>query len=340
MRARFFCCALAAGFCETLVARAVWFHGPILGFKDWRLIAACHALAALFMFAASPKGRGWTHPSRLWGGTDAFLTLFLPFFGWLVAVCLHVFFKPGGEARDMKNEDDEEGFRVEAAGAPLSSFTRSREEMMAHHLDFVPLADILAGDDLSLKRGAVEKLAQLATPEAIAILLARRGDAVPEVRFFATSALTRLKKNMDEELDAAKRHVQAGGGGETRLMLAKSYFRQVRSGLLDAATADAYGLECDHHLEKAALSPETAHEALELLVDARQVRGDRNGAENALLRLATMPGADARAVLKKKVEIAYGASDYAAVVTGLKELTAEGADDPAWKAAAYLWGAT
>jgi hypothetical protein len=336
----FFCCATLAGLCEILAASSLWRFAPVMSAQDWRLIGGTHATAALLMFVSAPKGKGWFHASRLWAKTDAILTLFLPPFGWAVAICLHAFFKPIPEMAEIKNEDDEAGFEVESVDVPLEGPELSRQELVAHHLDFVPLADILAGNDLNLKRGAVEKLAQLATPEAIAMLLARRGDPVPEVRFYATSALTRIKKDMDEELDAAKRQIQSSHEeGRSRLMLAKSYYRQIRSGLIDAATVEAYAAECDHHLKKASEFGDVAVEALFLLVETRRYRGAWDMAKGALETLTSFPGADAVAVAKKRVEIAYESADYPSVVAGLKSLSEAVTNDPAWSAALYLWGA-
>lgn len=336
----FFCCATLAGLCEIFAASSLWRFGPVLNSQDWRLIAASHATAALLMFVSAPKGKGWFHVSRLWAKTDAIFTLSLPPFGWAAAVCLHAFFKPVPEMAEIKNEDDEAGFEVEFADEPAEGPSLSHQELVAHHLDFVPLADILAGDDLNLKRGAVDKLAQLATPEAIAMLLVRRGDPVPEVRFYVTSALTRIKKNMDEELEEAKRHVQSPGEEAlSRLMLAKSYFRQIRSGLIDAATVEAFAAECDHHLEKSSESGGIAIEALSLLAETRRYRGAWRQANAALEQLAATPGSDALAVAKKRIEIAYESADYPSVVAGLKSLAGTVTDDPSWSAALYLWGA-
>ncbi|EKD41926.1 MAG: hypothetical protein ACD_73C00439G0001, partial [uncultured bacterium] len=62
---------------------------------------------------------------------------------------------------------------------PLAQI-KSHQERVLTELDFMPLADIMEGNDASLKRGAIERLGELKTPEAIQLLMKYRSDPLPE----------------------------------------------------------------------------------------------------------------------------------------------------------------
>lgn len=320
-----------SGVCESLA---------VLAFMSEQIIGnpalVLHLAAALAAFLSVKRGRfGLFYSGRLWGRTSAFFILFLPVFGWLSALCVFFFYRPISQVADFENEDDAGDFQVDEKDIPVA-IDISVEDRIHHQLDFMPLADVLAGEDLSLKRGAIDNLARIASPEAISLLLARRGDASPEVRFFATSALTRVKREMDDELEAAKRPVQAGNGGAAaRIALVRAYMRQGRSRLLDEPTARAYFGEAAHHAERAS---KDFPDAFRLLAECRLARGEWDAALAAADAMASA-GHDPFGAIKSRIEICYAAGRYDGVVAGLKQWKAMGVDDAVWTAATYLWGA-
>lgn len=320
-----------SGLCESF-AVAAFMSGQIAGNPSFVL----HLAAALAAFLSVKRGRaGLFYPGRLWGRTSAFFVFFLPVFGWFCAACVFFFYRPISQVADFENEDDAGDFQVDEKDLPLAVGI-SIEDRIHHQLDFMPLADVLAGDDLALKRGAIDNLAKIASPEAISLLLSKRGDASPEVRFFATSALTRVKREMDDELEAAKGPVQSGKqDGVARVALARAYMRLAKSGVLDEPTARVYFGEAAHHAERAS---KDSPDALRLLAACHLARGEWDAALAAADAMASV-GHDPLGAIKCRIEVCYAAGRYDGVVAGLKRWRETGKQDAAWTAAVYLWGA-
>lgn len=155
-----------------------------------------------------------------------------------------------GRAPPNIDEDDEWEPVVELLHRHLP--TASPEECcerIAQETNIMPLAEIMTGTDIALIRGAVDKLSQLRTPEAIRILMEQRRSPIAEVRFFVTSALTRIKNEFDEELESAKRHLKNESYKiSARFFLAKQYFNYALSGLLDDRMANSYFHEALEHM--------------------------------------------------------------------------------------------
>ena len=112
---------------------------------------------------------------------------------------------------------------------------------MHYELNVDPIIDILDGNDDNLKRGAIEFLLKLSTPEAVKLIKKCLTDNNTEVRFYAHSSLTKLDEkynhNISEELSLNK----------SDKVTEKSYFNignvyreYAESGLLDKETAFHY----------------------------------------------------------------------------------------------------
>jgi hypothetical protein len=98
----------------------------------------------------------------------------------------------------------------------------------------MPAADILLGRDPTLKRGAVETLARIRTPEAISWILGARTDQDPEVRFYATSTITKLKKDFEAQLRATRQEVfEHPADARRQVALERVGAEYAVSGLLD-----------------------------------------------------------------------------------------------------------
>lgn len=336
----FFFFWLLAGFLEYPVM-AVLIGGDKALLQDRPgYFAGTHALAVLVLFFAPPKGRGWFHPARLWGRNFVFFAAFLPIFGWIVSGLTFLVYRDPEKPEDIFEFEKEEA-RLSEPTLSLVPLKETRENRLYKILDFMPLADVLAGSDSNLKRGAVEKLARLATPESIAVLLAHRSDPNPEVRFYVTSALTGVKKQFDEELEAAKRQLKENlDDVNVRYDLAKIYLRYVQSGLLDDVTAQTFETEAFHHLDQVTNFPDASEMAFLTLIELCKRHGRWPEAIAALRRFEDFGHAEGIAVEKIRIEIFYGAGRFDEVRRGLMRLKGLGFSDPAWDAAAYLWGAS
>lgn len=169
-------------------------------------IAAVLHLCAAAAMAVAGHGGGklefkthWSEPLALW-------TLLLPGWGWLGAGAL-LAANPAACASGARYEFDEssqENDEPENLPVALPGADEGSEQKFLEAVDLVPAADVLLGQDQTLKRGAIEALVKIRTPEAIGWLLKARSDPNAEVRFYATSALTNLKREYETNLRAAE----------------------------------------------------------------------------------------------------------------------------------------
>jgi len=111
-------------------------------------------------------------------------------------------------------------------------------------LNVDPIIDILNGSDDNLKRGAVEFLVQLSTPEAVKLIKKCLTDNNTEIRFYAHSNLTKL----DEKFNRRIRELLSNNlNSESNKIKRKNFFKlgnayreYAKSGLLDKETSFHY----------------------------------------------------------------------------------------------------
>lgn len=301
-----------------------------------------HAASVLCFFVSVPKGNaGWFSKQRLWARTLVMFSAFLPLLGWLFCGFLFFYIYKNPESQHQLDVLDEKVFQP--TDSLFSEFLPvdavSREKMIRDQIDLIPLADILVGDDLALKRGAIEKLALLKNPESLQILLRHRSDDSPEVRFYVTSVLTRIKKEYDDELEAAKLEMQKDVYKvSSRTFLAKIYWQYGTSGLVDEATAHTYIGEAEYHLRYVIETPYASVQAYELLL-ALLLHLERWGDASVILeKMSAHPDASKNEVLKMEADIFYKKGEYSMMKPKLKALLDLGETDLEWVTLARFWG--
>lgn len=280
------------------------------------MILGLHLLASLLMFFVTPKGKGWGYPLRPWGRTLFLLVFLFPFLGWVACGILVASFKPPKK----KNVFEEDWkflpvFETEFFAQKKGGSSRAR---ILKALDFIPLVEILAGEDPDLKRGAIERLAEVRTPEAVAVLLERRKDPSIEVRFYVITALNRIKKEWEDQLEAAKREMERDIYKiSARVFLAKVYLQCARSGLLDLMVARSYEDEALHHLKVAVKSEFGSREAFELLRDLCSRREDWIAVLGVLELARKKQKVGEDEFLEKKMDCLYRLGRYAEVAKNM-----------------------
>ncbi len=165
----------------------------------------------------------------------SWLILFLPAIG-LIGSALTFFsmFKVMKKIGLVEDYQEETEYSLEK---PLYSDTISLSE----EVSIQPAMDILNSEDDEFKRGAVNILSRIGTPEAVRILKRCLSDANPEVRFYAHSSLARLdaahiagikelETKFDFNIDALENNKRLGRA-------CRDY---AESGLLEADTVDHY----------------------------------------------------------------------------------------------------
>ena len=310
----------------------------ILGFSSvtlppWLLIAL-HASSALAAFFAPPRGKGWLHDSRHWGQACGLIALLVPGVGWFAAAWV-VLRHPTAHVHRDSYKFDEEADDFNPHG-PLGTPEAVRQQL-AEATDIVPAADVLLRGDIQMKRGAIDLLSRIRTPESISWILKARMDPDPEVRFFATSALTRLKGEFESGVHAAEEHaLRHPGREEARLALQRVRYEYAVSGILDEQLRLSFLHSCRERL----VSERDVHSARLLFLVESQLDSDRALAQ--LDKLETLDPDNRRRWLRERASLLFAAGRFSQVRQLVKshpgELSGSGTGrDRDWLTASLTW---
>lgn len=248
---RFIMASAAALLLETPLATSILLPEYLAPKLQWSVALSCHVMACITLFFSMPKGLGWFYFQRKWPHLFFFLNLFFPVVGFFFALGLFLTYEKKERYDELFDNDQEFFAQFQPKVSPYLKRPSLWIKMIDEEIDFVPLVDILNGQDLDLKRGAIDKLAQIATPEAIETLLHFRSDPVPEVRFFITTALTKIRQNLEQELEAAHKNMKLQPNDHlTHIRLGRIYKKFALSHLLDPATKKKYLNEAIYHLNE------------------------------------------------------------------------------------------
>lgn len=267
----------------------------------------------------------------LWG---IVLGVLIPGVGVLVALVIALCAGPGEISERPADEEDMQEL-------PSVSYLQPRMERIVGALDFVPLVEIFSGDDIDLKRGAIEQLIRLRTPEAIQILLNHRSDPTLEVRYYVNAALARVKNEFDEELDAARHEMQLETyQSSDRIFLAKTYLQYAHSGLLDADLARNYENEAIFHLTYVIDSADPLSEAYRTLIECYLAREQWSEAKSVIQRAEEAGALPMGELHRDQVMIAYRTQHYFEIPKLIAAIRRTGELPSDWQTAALWWGGT
>ena len=296
----------------------------------------CHILAAVLVFFSPPKDRGWFSPTRHWGEPLALLTLLVPGLGWLAAGWLAAFHSDAVELKDPTRFDDP----AAAERNPLSSLgtPEAIRRELADALDILPAADALLSADPALKRGAIETLARIRTSESLGWILSARTDSDPGVRFYATSALTRLKRDFETAIQAAEHEALLHPGDSApQLALQRIRYEYAVSGMLDDSARRSVLTGCGERLKAAA---ERGVEAAQLAFMVEKAL-DPAGSFLALDRLERADPERGARWTRERVSLLFDLGRYREAQALLQErrapALAEAGVDREWRSAVLWW---
>jgi plasmid maintenance system killer protein len=173
----------------------------------------------------------------------AWISFFMPMIGLTGCLLSYAailgFIKSKGLAEDYQEETSRH--LVDEDTIPES--VKNHEAFLSNELDVEPIRDILSSNDPDMKRGAVDYLGKIGTPEAVRILKECLADDSPEVRFMSHTMLGRIDekhisriKNIQIELSKASSEDQPA----LQEQLGYSYKAYADSELLEVSTRDYY----------------------------------------------------------------------------------------------------
>ncbi|NDV22094.1 HEAT repeat domain-containing protein [Desulfovibrio sp. JC022] len=198
---------------------------------SWYVYAAitAHVFSGLsFILFTAPKpwalpGMGFYYPR-----IAALFTLFMPLIGLfgisMTLLAARVFMQSHGLAEEYKEK------AYEGSGLDVDLPT-DITGFLYDEVDVHPIADILSGDDMEMKRGAVNLLRRIGSAEAVSLLRKSLSDESAEVRFYAHTALTRLEEDYADAVDKARFRAEKYDSAQAHAELASTYRNYARSGL-------------------------------------------------------------------------------------------------------------
>ena len=234
---------LGAVVLEGTAVFLAWRVAPAGGYGWWIGAAICHllsagALLALGVTKRTPAKAVSTdqYRARLYG----WLAMLLPVVGLIGSLILQLVCDRWIRARGLV-----EDFQAETEHRVIEPRRMDVQKDLTAYLDeelsVQPVMDILAGSDDNLKRGAIDTLRRIGTPEAIVILKKCLTDTSPEVRYSAHTALTRLDETYIKAIKAATAPLDTGRSTPAHdLDYARQCLRYGQSGLLDEDTRHHY----------------------------------------------------------------------------------------------------
>lgn len=298
--------------------------------------AVFHIIAALLVFFAPPRERGWLQPTRHWGEPFGLATLLVPVLGWLASGwILWLRWDATAQKEAYRFDDDapEDSNPLAALGTPLAI----RREL-ADALEVLPAADALLSQDPMLKRGAIETLSRIKTSESLGWILRARTDGDPETRFYATSALTSLKRDFETAIRAAEREsVNHPGDAIVRLAVQRVRYEYAVSGMVDGSARHALLVECRERLTAAA---ERDSDAARLAYLVERALNPRE-AFPALERLGRLDPSRQVRWLRERVELLFELGrhrEVSALIHANRSAALAGTEaDVEWRAAVFWW---
>ncbi len=167
------------------------------------------------------------------------LTFFIPLIG--IVGCAFVLTCTGISKRDsaagLLDEIDglvEEGTGVHETATDFNSFVQEETEIE-------PIIDIINGEDVELKRGAVNLLARIGNADAVKLLQNCLSDKNDEVRFYASTAIARLNDQHIKAIESAVESCEANENDAAVLAKAGDLCRKyAETGLLEASSTLHY----------------------------------------------------------------------------------------------------
>lgn len=265
----------------------------------------------------------------LWGAVFGIL---IPGVGVVIALVMAVC-AGSGDATVLVEEDET------AVQLPVAVRSQPHMERIVGALDFVPLVEVFSGTDIDLKRGAIEQLVRLRTPEAIGILLDHRSDSSLEVRYYVNAALARIKDQFDEELDAARQQMRLETyKSSDRIFLAKTYLQYACSGLLDEELARNYEHEAIFHLTFVLDSESPAPDAYRTLIECYMAHEGWTQAGAVVDRARETQALSASEIDQYQVMIDYHSGRYFEIPALMRSMRDNNELSSEWKSAALWWG--
>ena len=278
----------------------------------WRVFLplAAHCMAVALLAIGFVRRWDFSKPvDRSWAAIGMCLTLPLPLLGFLGFVVVWALISSGPRSRGDLLRDFQEYISYDPALANLARRGDHSDRFIMDEVDVSPLRDILAGRDLSLKRGAILSLARLPRRDAVSLLKGALADASREIRYYASTALSDMEKEFNDRIFRLVREIERSPTNvERHVELARIIQDYTDAGLLDEGMIRYFldiGLRA---LDKATMVGSKDRRIDLLSANLLHRAGDLERADAAIIRYVDAAPEDFEAVLLA-AEIAFERRD-------------------------------
>ncbi|WP_084154225.1 HEAT repeat domain-containing protein [Maridesulfovibrio frigidus] len=249
------CFAVAFFFAYLFEVSAFWFY---INRSDsiYFVYAAflVHVLSALSFFITKPRPRSLPGVGYYYPRAIALFTFFMPGIGLLGMSLTLLFAKMLMNSHGLAEEYKEKAFEGSGIEVDLPTDINS---FLYEELDVHPIADILAGDDIGMKRGAVNLLRRIGSYEAVSLLRKSLSDENAEVRFYAHTALTRLEEDYAQSLEKAEFRADKYGSAQSHAELGAVHRNYAQSGLPEQNIQEhSMDLSCENWKKASDIEPD------------------------------------------------------------------------------------
>ena len=213
-----------------------------------------HVLSALSFFITKPRPRSLPGVGYYYPRIVALFTFFMPGIGLFGMSLTLLFARIMMESHGLAEEYKEKAFEGSGIEVDLPTDINS---FLYEELDVHPIADILAGEDIGMKRGAVNLLRRIGSCEAVSLLRKSLSDENAEVRFYAHTALTRLEEDYAQSLEKAEYRADKYGSAQSHAELGSVYRNYAQSGLPERNIQEhSMDLSCENWKKASEIEPD------------------------------------------------------------------------------------
>jgi tetratricopeptide (TPR) repeat protein len=179
---------------------------------------------------------------RYFSHITGWISFFMPVIGLSGCFCVYFSITSFIASKGLAEDYQEETARV-VDDEPLPDTVKNHEAFMSNELNVEPIRDILSGDDPDMKRGAVDYLGRIGTPEAVRILKQCLADDSPEVRFMSHTMLGRIDEKHVNRIKKLQHDLEKASIEDHAILhekLGYCYKAYSDSQLLEVSTRDYY----------------------------------------------------------------------------------------------------
>lgn len=207
-------------------------------------------------------------------------------------------------------------------------------ESIQKTLQVEPIVEVIrSNSSAEIKRGAIETLSKIANPQSIALLKECLSDDNSEVRFYASSGLSRVEERLNEKIISGKNHLKHQKDvhphvlAKDHLQLAKAYDEFIYLAIQDEASLEYYANKAIEHYEYALELDPKNEDIIQVLIRACTRKGEHQRAQKLREQLKEeSKGDDSVSSPMYQAEAQFKDGDYQQCLTSLRSVDSKGYD--------------